>query len=168
MNHFQLDRKNILPGASVNVELKSLVSEEFEGFFVQARDSGDNIIGTFETLGDDGKYVGCGDKVQSSVTHVRANFKTSVKLKWVAPSDFQGRVRILASFVIDYSTYWVKVPSVDLEIVNDLVPILKDIRPDIKDLGPILKDINDPKSIMKDLIVKYGIWHMGAINEELQ
>ena len=48
---FQLDRNNIPSGASVNVELKSSGSDEFEGFFVQARDAQDNVIGTFETLG---------------------------------------------------------------------------------------------------------------------
>ena len=153
--YFQLDRNNISSGASVNVELKSSGSDEFEGFFVQARDAQDNVIGAFETLGGDGKYVDCGNKVQSSVTHVRSNFKTSVKLKWNAPSDFQGKVRILATFVKDYSTYWVKVPSVDLEVVKYVEPILndgpinnKDLGPILKELGPIMKDL---KPILKDL-----------------
>ena len=65
------------------------------------------------------------------MTHVRSNFKTSVKLKWNAPSDFQGRVRILGTFVKDYSTYWVKVPSVDLQILKNVEPKLKDPGPKI-------------------------------------
>ena len=117
---FQLSSNKISSGSSVNVELKPKASEEFEGFFVQARDSQDNVVGTFVTLGDEGKYVACDSKVQSAVTHTKSNFKTSVKVKWNAPSDFQGKVRILATFVTDYSTYWVKVPSRDLEIVKKL------------------------------------------------
>ena len=99
------------------------MSDEFEGFFVQGRDSKDNVIGTFETLGEDGRYVSCDNKVQSAVTHTIGSFKTSVKVKWNAPSDFQGMVRILATFVTDYSTYWVKVPSSELEVVKVREPI---------------------------------------------
>ena len=120
MIKFQLSSSKISSGSSVNVELKPKASEDFEGFFVQARDSQDNVVGTFETLGDDGKYVDCDRKAQSTVTHVKPNFKTLVKVKWNAPSDFEGKIRILATFVKDYSTYWVKVPSSDLEIVKDL------------------------------------------------
>ena len=82
------------------------------------------------------------------MTHVRSNFKTSVKLKWNAPSDFQGKVRILATFVKDYSTYWVKVPSVDLEVRKYVEPILNDGPINNKDLGPVLKELGP---IMKDL-----------------
>ena len=99
--------------------MKPKGSEEFEGFFVQARDSLDNVVGAFEILGDDGKYVTCDNKPQSTVTHANANFKKSFKVKWNAPSDFQGKIQILSTFVTDYSTYWVKVPSSDLEVVKD-------------------------------------------------
>ena len=99
--------------------MKPKSSEEFEGFFVQARDSQDNVVGAFEILGDDGKYVTCDNKPQSTVTHATANFKKSFKVKWNAPSDFQGKIKILSTFVTDYSTYWVKVPSSDLEVVKD-------------------------------------------------
>lgn len=116
----KLSSNKISSGSSVNVELKPKTSEDFEGFFVQARDSQDNVVGTFVTLGDEGKYVACDSKVQSAVTHTKSNFKTLVKVKWNAPSDFQGKVRILATFVTDYSNYWVKVPSRDLEVVKKL------------------------------------------------
>lgn len=119
----RLSSNKISSGYSVDVELKSKMSDEFEGFFVQGRDSKDNVIGTFETLGEDGRYVSCDNKVQSAVTHTIGSFKTSVKVKWNAPSDFQGMVRILATFVTDYSTYWVKVPSSELEVVK----VMKDL-----------------------------------------
>ena len=120
---FQLSSDKISSGYSVDVELKPKDSDEFEGFFIKARDSQDNVVGTFETIGDDGKYVACDNKVQSAVTHTIGSFKTSVKVKWNAPSDFQGMVRILATFVTDYSTYWVKVPSSELEVVKVREPI---------------------------------------------
>ena len=117
---FQLSSNKISSGSSVNVELKPKASEEFIGFFLQARDVVNNVAGTFETLSDDGRYVDCDNRAQTTVTHAKSNSKTSVKVKWNAPSDFEGKVRILATFVTDYSTYWVKVPSRDLEVVNKL------------------------------------------------
>ena len=50
------------------LELKG--SETFKGFFLQARNSDDDIIGSFETVTNDGKYVNCGNKPQTEDTHV--------------------------------------------------------------------------------------------------
>ena len=101
----------------MSIELKG--SETFKGFFLQARNSDDDIIGSFETVTNDGKYVNCGNKPQTAVTHVSSNPKNSVKVKWIAPSDFEGSVQIHATFVKDYSTFWVKVPSNSIEVVGN-------------------------------------------------
>jgi len=39
-------------------------------------------------------------------------------MKWKAPSDFTGKVKIFATFVRDYSNYWVKVPSESVEVLE--------------------------------------------------
>ena len=105
----------------MSIELKG--SETFKGFFLQARNSDDDIIGSFETVTNDGKYVNCGNKPQTAVTHMNSNPKNSVKVKWTAPSDFEGSVKIHATIVQDYSTFWVKVPSNSIEVVENEVEV---------------------------------------------
>jgi len=102
------------PGASVILELKARESgefEDFEGFFVQARDAQDNVVGAFEildNLDNQAKYVNCNNKPQSAVTHARSNYKSSVKLKWRSPTGFRGKVKMLATFVTDYRLRQIK------------------------------------------------------------
>merc|ERR1719373_463824 len=81
-------------GGQLTVELNPTGSETFKGFFLQARNSDDDIIGSFETVTNDGNY---GNKPQTAVTHVNSDPKSSVKVKWTAPSDFEGSVKILAT-----------------------------------------------------------------------
>ena len=101
------------------MELKPKASDSFKGFLVQARKSDDDsIVGTFETVDDDAQYVSCNNLPQTTVTHRNPSDKTSVRVRWVAPSDFTGDVRILATFVKDYSTFWVKVSSSDLQVTE--------------------------------------------------
>ena len=70
----------------------------------------------------------------------------------------------------DYSTYWVKVPSVDLQVVKYVEPILKDGPINNKDLGPILKELGpimkDLKPILKDLGPK--LKDLGPIIKDLK
>ena len=54
----------------MTVELNPTGSEKFKGFFLQARNSDDDIIGSFETVTNDSKYVNCGNKPQTEDTHV--------------------------------------------------------------------------------------------------
>ena len=110
-------------GGQLTVELNPTGSETFKGFFLQARNSDDDIIGSFETVTNDGKYVNCGNKPQTAVTHVNSNPKSSVKVKWTAPSDFEGSVKIHATIVQDYSTFWVKVQSNSIEVVENEVEV---------------------------------------------
>ena len=90
------------PGASVILELKARESgefEDFEGFFVQARDAQDNVVGAFEildNLDNQAKYVNCNNKPQSAVTHARSNYKSSVKLKWRSPTGDNSDEMILS------------------------------------------------------------------------
>ena len=109
------------PGGQVTVELKPTGSATFIGFLLEARSGeDDSIIGSFVTLANDGKYVNCGSKPQTAVTHVNNSPKSSVQVKWTAPSDFVGSVKIVATFVQSYNTYWVKVPSNDVVLVKNI------------------------------------------------
>jgi len=107
----KLNGSQLFQGTPAEIELTS-DSSEFKGYMVQARAvSDDSIIGSFETVSDDAQYLNCGDKAQSSVTHKLSSKKNSIKLKWKPPSDFVGDAKMYATFVKDYSNYWVKVSS---------------------------------------------------------
>merc|ERR1719450_458934 len=110
----------VSPGGQLTVELQPTGSGTFKGFLLEARSvEDDSIIGSFVTVNNDGKYVNCGNKPQTAVTHVNNSPKSSVQVKWTAPSDFVGSVKLLATFVQDYSTFWVKVPSNNIEVVKE-------------------------------------------------
>ena len=68
----------------------------------------DEHIGSINCLHVGIKHVSCSGKADS-VTHTSADTKNSLSFKWVAASS--GQVEILATFVEDYSNFWVKVPS---------------------------------------------------------
>ena len=116
---FQLNSLKFKPGTPVEVELARSGSEQFKGYMVQARkESDDSVVGAFEIVSEDAQYVKCGDLAQSAVTHVSSAQKVSVKMKWIPPTTFEGKVKIVATFVKDYYNYWVKVPSEIIEIVK--------------------------------------------------
>merc|ERR1719320_119678 len=83
----------VAPGASTLIELTNDGSTDtFKGYMVQARkNSDDSVVGTFETVSDDAKYLKCGNVAQSAVTYVLSEAKESIKMKWNAPSDFSGK-----------------------------------------------------------------------------
>lgn len=91
----------------MDVELKSTAGGTFKGFMIEARSvDGNSIIGSFETISSDARYVNCDKTPQTAVTHNNPSPKKSVKVKWTAPSDFSGAVKVLGTFVQEYQTYW--------------------------------------------------------------
>eukprot|EP00092_Neocalanus_flemingeri_P006462 GFUD01006966.1.p1 GENE.GFUD01006966.1~~GFUD01006966.1.p1 ORF type:complete len:488 (+),score=117.33 GFUD01006966.1:135-1598(+) len=116
----KLNSLQLKPGASAEVELTHDGSEKhFKGYLVQARSvSDDSVTGTFEIVSDDAQYVQCGEVPRSAVTHVFSESKESIKLNWIPPTNFSGKVEIVATFVQDYANYWVKVPSKTFEILE--------------------------------------------------
>lgn len=93
----------------------------FEGFLVQARRSGsDEIVGTFFTT--DHSYITCGKGFNNAVTHSSPTKKPKVSLQWEAPSDFEGDVVFMSSFVQSYDTYWVGVTSEKVTVTKGAEP----------------------------------------------
>ena len=110
----------------MTVELKPKTSgDKFKGFLLEARSVDvDDIIGTFKKLGNKNqtKYLQCSNKESkephSALTHADSTPKQSVKVKWTPPQDFSGKVKILATLVKDFKTYWVKLESETLEVTK--------------------------------------------------
>ena len=119
---FQLSSTEIAKGSEVTIELKPKNSgDKFKGFLIQARSvDGDDIIGVFEKLNNKNhtKYLQCSNEPHSALTHSDPTPKQSVKVKWTPPQDFSGKVKVLATLVKDFKTYWVKLESETLEVTN--------------------------------------------------
>ena len=117
-----MSETEITAGSELNVELKSLPGATFAGFIIQARRvDGDFISGTFE-IGEenlDARYLNCLNKSQTSATHTHSEPKSSVSVKWRAPTDFiGGEVKIFATVVQSYNTFWVNLESKPLNVIN--------------------------------------------------
>ena len=109
----------------MTIELKSRKSgDKFKGFLLQARCADGNIIGTFEQLTNKNhtKYLQCSNteskEPHSALTHSDPTLKQSVKVKWTPPKDFSGKVKVLATMVKEFKTFWVKLESETLEVTN--------------------------------------------------
>ena len=117
-----MSETEITAGSEVMVELVSLPGATFAGFIIQARRvDGDFISGTFEIRGNDldARYLKCVNKPQTSVTHTHNEPKTSVNVKWRAPTDFTGgEVKIFATVVQSYANYWVNLESKTLTVTT--------------------------------------------------
>jgi hypothetical protein len=48
---------------------------------------------------------------QGAITHTNNAAKFSVKATWTPESSYEGGVRLYATMVQDYSTYWTRLPS---------------------------------------------------------
>ena len=52
-------------------------------------------------------YLTCGRGIHNSITHRKAEAKTSIEAQWMAPSDFEGDVMFRYTFLKEYKTFWV-------------------------------------------------------------
>merc|ERR1719264_1735222 len=71
-----------------------------------------------ETTPTSAQYLHCGGAPQSAVTHAGANSGTFViSFQWRPPADLEGRVRIQATVVEDYRTYWTGILAPSVTVV---------------------------------------------------
>jgi hypothetical protein len=105
-----LEKTSVLGADSLNITLKSKSSQTFKGFLVRVRKStgDDQAYGTFTAIPKLSKEVDCFGVKQSGITHANNKPKTSISLPWTAPNDADGEYEVLATFVEDGGTYWVK------------------------------------------------------------
>ena len=106
------------------------------GSFVNPRDSGrakglfcNFKVTSFTVKSSDWTQytIYCWCKQNEAVTHADSKTKTSISFIWQAADDYQGDVLFRCTFVKDYSTFWVAVPSsnglVRVGTVTDAPPI---------------------------------------------
>ncbi|GBL83134.1 Putative defense protein 3 [Araneus ventricosus] len=105
---------NAAPGSTLTVTLQGKGGETFKGFFIQGQNSAGQPVGKF-TPQSDAQTRDC-SAADDSVTHVSANEKTKVTLKWQAPASHTGKVVFRAVVVKTYELFWNNILSNSLNI----------------------------------------------------
>jgi hypothetical protein len=115
-------------GDSVHIRLAGPTTP-FKGFFAMAAkvaheddaSSGPSSLGKINATPNDKRVqnVHCFGLKSSAITHKDSTPKNSVEFDWVAPNE-DGAFVILSSFVKDYNTFWVKVPSKEITVKKNL------------------------------------------------
>lgn len=114
----------ISSGNKLRLMLASEQNVSFAGFMLQARslESQEEPLGTFTTLPDMAKALTCGSGIKNTATHKSNTPKKSLEFEWEAPADYEGRVIFNATFVQNGATFWVGVPSDNVQVVKRSVP----------------------------------------------
>ncbi|XP_021476218.2 putative ferric-chelate reductase 1 isoform X3 [Oncorhynchus mykiss] len=106
------DRSSFKEGDEITVRLLA-DSTPFIGFMLQARAvNGSSPLGVFTVTGGEAQLLTCNGQPKSAVSHTSASAKLSIQGTWRAPtSDGLNSIQFSASFVIDFSIFWVGVTS---------------------------------------------------------
>lgn len=108
----------------VRVMLTSPQGVGFTGFVLVARPlnaedgDGTNALGHFSSMPDEAMPLACGRAARSGATHNNKERKKNLEFEWEAPEDFEGPVVFNATFVQDFATFWVGVPSPTVQVVR--------------------------------------------------
>ncbi|XP_015186206.1 PREDICTED: putative ferric-chelate reductase 1 homolog isoform X2 [Polistes dominula] len=118
----------VLPAAGqgrVRLILGSPQGLAYEGFFILARDveSGE-LIGEFNNLPDNAKFVECTNGVNNAVTHTSKEKKHNLEFDWIAPPEYEGTIIFNSTFAQDYATYWVGVESPKVTVLKRSIDVL--------------------------------------------
>nr|XP_029481808.1 putative ferric-chelate reductase 1 isoform X2 [Oncorhynchus nerka] len=105
------DRSSFKEGDEITVRLLA-DSTPFIGFMLQARAvNGSSPLGVFTVTGGEAQLLTCNGH-PSAVSHTSASAKLSIQGTWRAPTSYGfNSIQFSASFVIDFSTFWVGVTS---------------------------------------------------------
>ncbi|XP_020364697.1 putative ferric-chelate reductase 1 [Oncorhynchus kisutch] len=106
------DRSSFKEGDEITVWLLA-DSTPFIGFMLQARAvNGSSPLGVFTVTGGEAQLLTCNGQPTSAVSHTSASAKLSIQGTWRAPTSYGfNSIQFSASFVIDFSTFWVGVTS---------------------------------------------------------
>ena len=107
----RVQRPYYTPGENVQVALLSS-RDTIMGYLIQARRVGDNAaIGTFAFQPRNGKFLSCGNRQRSAITHSSRLRSRFVSFAWVPPPGLSGNIAFYATVVKDMTTFWVRLQS---------------------------------------------------------
>ncbi|XP_033007427.1 uncharacterized protein DDB_G0271670-like isoform X2 [Lacerta agilis] len=122
------------PGNEIQVTLEGTSPAGFTAFMVQAREIDGNVpVGMFRIRDPNTQGYPCANMTNSAVSHTNPSIKRKVTTTWVAPQG-TNKIRLMATFLQDYDTYWVGVHS-------------KTLSPRFSEVASISKPTNDSKPI---------------------
>uniref|UniRef100_A0A674AW71 Zgc:163022 n=2 Tax=Salmo trutta TaxID=8032 RepID=A0A674AW71_SALTR len=106
------DRFSFKEGDEIIVRLLA-GSTPFTGFMLQAREvGGSSPLGSFTVTSGEAQLLTCNGLPNSAVSHTSNSPKSSIQGIWRAPTSGNlNSIQFSASFVKDYSTFWVGVRS---------------------------------------------------------
>lgn len=84
----------------------------FKGFLLQAR-NGMGPVGTFTVMDNSSQLLNCGTE-GSAVSHNSRALKSTVMAQWKAPNSNNTDIRFRATFVQNFSLFWVGVESLPI------------------------------------------------------
>jgi len=149
---FTVARQRVEPGQLISLVLATKDNSTFKGFMVQARNAElkDQQVGSFVLSGDEASYLTCGRGIHNSITHRKSTRKSSIKAKWMAPSNFEGEVIFRYTFLQEYKTFWVGQESERIRVsrsASDEEEVKQD--PSDKDLIPSAKSSEDSIKVVQ-------------------
>ena len=102
--------------------------------------------------GDEASYLTCGRGIHNSITHRKSIRKSSIKAKWMAPSNFEGEVIFRYTFLQEYKTFWVGQESERIRVsrsAGDEEEVTQESDPSDKDLIPSAKSSEDSIKVVQ-------------------
>ncbi|XP_037682490.1 ferric-chelate reductase 1 isoform X2 [Choloepus didactylus] len=112
VHNISVNQMTFRPGSQLKVTLSG---SQFKGFLLEARDVKDLSgppIGSFTLIDREmSQLLTCEDKQGSAVSHTSSSKKKVIEVYWNAPSNAPDHIQFLATVVVKYKIYWVKIPG---------------------------------------------------------
>ncbi|XP_056100640.1 putative ferric-chelate reductase 1 isoform X2 [Rhinichthys klamathensis goyatoka] len=102
------DASNYTDGQVITVTLQAN-NTGFKGFLLQARNE-KGPVGTFTVIGNNTQLLSCGTE-GSAVSHTLNDVKSTIVAQWKAPNSNNTDIHFRATFVQNFSLFWVGVQS---------------------------------------------------------
>merc|ERR1711936_1431198 len=108
----------------LNTTNATIVDAEYieDGGSIESNESDESVETSIETVGEGNgsiavKHLKCSGR-KSAVTQSNGSTKTSLYVQWVPPSSYEGGVRLVATVVKEYKTFWVNITSDTVQVVR--------------------------------------------------
>jgi len=103
-------------GNNIEVILRSTGDAKFKGFYIQGRDDKGNPVGSFE-INKVAKAHSCGGIKRNAAHHANGKEeKTEARIVWEAPSNYNGGIQFIGTFVKDFVHIWAGVTAEPLTV----------------------------------------------------
>ncbi|XP_052089515.1 defense protein l(2)34Fc-like [Mytilus californianus] len=100
---------------NVLVTIKGTNGANFKGFLIQMRTDNQQIVGTFTVITTaESQLLQCNNVNGAAITHTNNNDKTELLAIWTPPAQPVGNVKIEATVVQDFQTFWTNIVSTSI------------------------------------------------------